>query len=40
MIKINNQIKIGPNKRPLIITEISGNHGGNKKRFLKLIESA
>ena len=40
MIKINNQIKIGYNTPPLIIAEISGNHGGNKKRFLKLIEIA
>ena len=40
MIKINNQINIGYNKRPLIITEISGNHGGNKRKFLKLIKSA
>ena len=28
------------NKRPLIIAEISGNHDGNKKRFLKLIHAA
>ena len=27
-------------KRPKIIAEISGNHNGNKKRFLKLIEQA
>ena len=40
MIKINNQIKIGYNNPPLIIAEISGNHGGNKKKFLSLIESA
>lgn len=40
MIKINNQIKIGYNTPPLIIAEISGNHGGNKRRFLKLIEIA
>jgi pseudaminic acid synthase len=26
--------------RPKIITEISGNHNGNKKRFLKLVEKA
>ena len=25
---------------PFIIAEISGNHGGNKKRFLQLIKSA
>ena len=40
MIKINNQIKIGYDTPPLIIAEISGNHGGNKKKFLSLIESA
>ena len=28
------------NKKPIIIAEISGNHAGNKKRFLKLIKSA
>ena len=27
-------------KKPIIIAEISGNHAGNKKRFLKLIKSA
>ncbi len=27
-------------KAPLIIAEISGNHNGNKSRFLKLVESA
>ena len=26
--------------KPLLIAEISGNHNGNKKRFLNLIESA
>ena len=40
MIKINNKIKIGYNSEPLIITEISGNHGGNKQKFLGLIRSA
>ena len=40
MIKINNKIKVSYSNRPLIITEISGNHGGNKKKFLRLIESA
>ena len=28
------------NIKPLLIAEISGNHNGNKKRFLNLIESA
>ena len=27
-------------KKPLIIAEISGNHAGNKRRFLRLIKSA
>ncbi len=40
MIKINNQTIFNYNKTPLLIAEISGNHGGNKKRFLKLITSA
>ncbi len=40
MIKINNQIISGKNKPPLLVAEISGNHGGNKNRFLKLITSA
>ena len=35
-----NGIKIGPNARPKIIAEISGNHNGNKNLFLKLILSA
>ncbi len=39
-IKINNKLLINKNKRPLIIAEISGNHAGNKKRFLDLIKSA
>ena len=30
----------GYRKPPLIITEISGNHNGSKKRFLSLIKSA
>lgn len=40
MLKINNKISIGYDKRPLLIAEISGNHGGSKKKFLKLVESA
>ena len=39
IIKIKN-IKIGYNHPPAIIAEISGNHNGDKKRFLKLIKSA
>ncbi len=39
-IKLNNKLLINKNKRPLIIAEISGNHAGNKKRFLDLIKSA
>ena len=27
-------------KKPLLIAEISANHGGNKKKFFKLINSA
>ena len=40
MIKINSKISFSYNKPPLIIAEISGNHNQNKKRFLKLIDSA
>ena len=40
MIKINNKISFSYKKPPLIIPEISGNHNGNKKRFLSLIKSA
>ena len=40
MIKINNKISFSYKKPPLIIAEISGNHNGNKKRFLSLIKSA
>jgi len=40
MIKLNNKIKINYNNEPKIIAEISGNHGGSKKKFLKLIKSA
>jgi len=39
-VKLNNKLLINKNKRPLIIAEISGNHAGNKKRFLDLIKSA
>ena len=40
MIKINNKIVFKPNNKPLLIAEISGNHGGKKKNFIKLIKSA
>tara|TARA_B100000579_G_scaffold287073_1_gene238040 strand:+ start:7734 stop:8774 length:1041 start_codon:yes stop_codon:yes gene_type:complete len=40
MIRINKKINFSYNKTPLIITEISGNHGGSKKKFLNLIKSA
>jgi Sialic acid synthase len=33
-------LKFTYKKPPLIIAEISGNHNGDKKRFLKLVESA
>lgn len=40
MIKLNKKINISYNSEPKIIAEISGNHGGSKKKFLKLIKSA
>lgn len=40
MIKINKNIIFSKKKPPIIIAEISGNHNGNKKKFLKLIEAA
>lgn len=39
-IKINKNLTFSYQKEPLIIAEISGNHGGSKKKFLKLIELA
>ena len=39
-IKINNKIIIDRDRPPLIIAEISGNHNGNKSRFLKLVKNA
>jgi len=39
-IKINNKIIFSNFKRPIIIAEISANHCGNKKKFLKLIKLA
>ncbi len=40
MIKINKKIQFSYKKPPLIIAEISGNHSGNKKKFLKLVNIA
>jgi len=40
MIKINKNIIFSYTKKPKIIAEISGNHNGSKKKFLKLIKSA
>ena len=39
-IKINKNLNICYDERPKIIAEISGNHGGSKKKFLQLIKSA
>ena len=39
MIKIG-KIKIGQNKIPKLISEISGNHGGNLSNAIKLIKLA
>ena len=39
-IKINNKIEFNKKKAPLLIAEVSGNHSGSKKKFLKLINSA
>ena len=39
-IKINNKIKVSENSKPLIIAEVSANHCGSKKKFLKHILSA
>lgn len=39
-IKINKDISFDYDKRPLVIAEISGNHAGNKKKFLNLILTA
>ena len=40
MIKINKNKYFSYDNKPLLIAEISGNHNGNKQRFLKTIESA
>ena len=37
---ISNILKIKKNSRPLIVAEISGNHNGNKRNFLKHIKIA
>ena len=37
---ISNILNIKKNSRPLIIAEISGNHNGNKRNFLKHIKIA
>lgn len=39
-IKLNKKVSFSYKNRPLIIAEISGNHSGNKKKFLKLIKEA
>lgn len=39
-IKINKDISITNNSRPLIIAEISANHCGSKKKFIEHIKSA
>lgn len=38
-MKLSKKIKFSE-KKPLLIAEISANHGGNKKKFFKLINSA
>ena len=40
MIKIRNNFIFSNNHRPIIIAEVSANHCGSKKLFLKLIEKA
>jgi len=40
MISINKKITFSKKNPPIIVAEISGNHNGNKKRFLNLINSA
>ena len=40
IIKINKKLKIGPSLKPLLIAEISANHAGSKKNFLKHIIKA
>jgi|TARA_B110000967_G_C18682238_1_gene458683 sialic acid synthase SpsE len=33
-IKINKKISINNHEKPLLVTEISANHAGNKNNFL------
>jgi len=40
MIKITKDLIFSYKKPPLIISEISGNHNGSKKQFIKLLKSA
>ena len=40
MIKINKDLIFSYTTKPKIIAEISGNHSGSKKKFLKLVKSA
>ena len=40
ILKINSKIEFNTSKPPLIISEISGNHCGSKKKFLDLIKKA
>lgn len=40
MLKITKDIIFKKSNKPILIAEISGNHGGSKKRFLQLIKSA
>ena len=40
MIRISKNVSFDKKDAPKIIAEISGNHGGNKKKFLSLIKSA
>ena len=40
MIKLEKNFSFNYNQVPKIIAEISGNHGGSKKKFLNLIKSA
>ena len=40
IVKINKKISIRGGKKPLIVTEISGNHNGSKKSFLNHIKVA
>ena len=39
-IKINKDTIFNYNRSPIIISEISSNHGGSKQRFLNLIEKS